>query len=489
MNRSIYTTMLLMSATTVNYAIAKSAKSVPNEQPNIIFILADDLGWSDIGYQDGSNGFYETPFIDQVSTMGMRMSNFYPGGANSSPSRACLITGMSNVRHKIYAPGAYSKGELKYMRWSVPARNAENEMPFDSNTDVEPSVTSIAEILSDAGYRTARIGKWHLGDDNQGFHEASGDGESDKQFYNDADATRRITNASLKFMEENKNNPFFLYVPFFDVHTPLVAEESLIKKYKEKWAAHEDKSRKLNPIYAAMTEQVDSAVERIFKKLDELGLAENTLVIFASDNGGVGFVTDNAPLRGCKGNLYEGGIRTPAFAIWKGVIKPNTVTTTPVHGLDLMPTLAEISGAKLPKNQPIDGVSVMPLLKGEEINSRPLCWHYPLYLNGKTANGWCGEKIFNVYDSNMCYWRGVPSSAIQKDGWKLIHFYEYDSDELYYLPDDLSEENNLANTNPEKVTELTKYLQAWLKDTNADIPNIKNPMFEGVSETIKKINY
>ncbi len=388
---------------------------------------------------------------------------------------------MSNVRHKIYTPKSYAKGNPKYMRWSVPARDVGEEQPFESRDEVDPSIISVAEILSDVGYRTARIGKWHLGEDNQGFHEASSDGgDDDVLLYRDPDATRRITNASLKFMEENKSNPFFLYVSFFDVHAPLVAEESLIEKYQKRWEEREDKSREFNPTYAAMTEQVDNAVERIFLRLDELGLAKQTLVIFASDNGGVGFITDNSPLRGCKGNLYEGGIRTPAFAVWSGVIAPNTETTTPVHGLDLMPTLAEISGAELPTTQPVDGVSLMPLLQGGEIESRPLCWHYPLYLNGRDGKGWYGERLFKVYRSDTHYWRAVPSSAIQKDGWKLIRLYEYDKDELYYLPDDIGETNDLSDSHPEKLAELSKALEEWLEETDADIPTIKNPLFEGI---------
>ncbi|MFR9668104.1 MAG: sulfatase [Rikenellaceae bacterium] len=477
-NKIICSSLLTIGAFTTT-----SAKEAQPQKPNVVFILADDLGWSDIGYYDGSKGFYETPNLNEISRRGMRINNFYPGGANSSPSRTNLITGMSNVRWKMYAPGALSKGEVEYMRWSVPNKTYPDEMPFESKTTVDPSATSVAEVLATEGYYSARIGKWHLGPDNQGFDEASSNGDrvTMKDLYGDRDATRQITDASLKFLDENQDRPFFLYVPFFDVHTPLTADPELVAKYEAKWESWGDKSREFYPVYAAMIEEVDRSVKRIIDKIDELGLDDNTLIIFGSDNGGVGFITDNTPLRGSKGNLYEGGIKSPAFAIWDGVIEADTETDIPFHGVDLMPTLAEVVGAKLPTNQPVDGTSYVPAFRGEEdkkLASRPLFWHYPLYLNAADGRGWYGEKWFPIYGTDQMHWRAIPSSAIQKDGWKLIHLFEYDSDELYYLPDDIGESNNLAKENPKMTKKLKKELFAWLKETGGDIPSVENPRYD-----------
>ncbi len=481
------TSIVFATAALANVASAYSQSDKTPTKPNVVFILADDLGWSDIGYQDGSNGFYETPNLDALSQQGLRISNFYPGGANSAPSRTNLITGMSNVRWKMYAPGALSKGEVEYMRWSVPNKTYPDEMPFESCTSVDPSAISIAEILSPEGYYSGRIGKWHLGDDKQGFDEAStnGDDVTEVNLYGDRHATKNITDASLLFLEQNQHRPFLLYVPFFDVHTPLTADPELVAKYKAKWETWEDKSRVLSPVYAAMIEEVDRSVQRIFDKIEELGLDENTLIIFGSDNGGVGFITDNSPLRGCKGNLYEGGIKSPAFAVWRGVIEPGRVTDTPFHGLDLMPTIAEVTGASLPTTQPVDGISFAPVLRGEKSKSRSLYWHYPLYLSGSNGKGWYGEKCFPIYGTDQMYWRAVPSSAIQRDGWKLIHFYEYDSDELYYLPDDVGEQCNLAQKNPKMVKRLKKELFAWLEECGGDIPSVENPRYD-ISKLMNK---
>ncbi|MFI3331028.1 MAG: sulfatase [Rikenellaceae bacterium] len=456
------------------------------KQPNVIFILADDLAWSDVGYNSGEDSFYQTPKIDSLAKSGIILNNFYPGGANSAPSRANLVTGMSNVRTKFYTPNALAKGEVKYMRYSVPNNTFPKERPFESHTELSPEIYSIAEMLNSVGYNTARIGKWHLGADNQGFKHSSSDGEKERLMYNVAQGTELISAASLKFIEQNKDNPFFLYVAYFDVHTPLVADQKLIDKHKQRWASWPDKSTKLSPIYAAMIEQVDNSVGDIFDKIHELNLSENTLIIFASDNGGVSYITNNAPLKGGKGNLYEGGIRTPAFACWPGVIKPNSESSTPVHSLDIMPTLAEISGAKLPDNQPVDGVSIMNVLKGKKLKERTLYWHYPLYLMGSTKKGALNDKVFPIYGTNKMYWRAVPSSAILKQGWKLIYFYEYDKCELYNIEQDLSEKHELSEKNPKKVEELKQDLFEWLKLTSADIPQKENPRFDANFVSKKK---
>ena len=478
-----YSSLFIGAGLAMNIPFTASAENTDNNaknhKPNIIFVLADDMGWSDIGYHGGAEGFYETPNLDRLSSQGIRLDNFYPGGANSAPSRSCMMTGVYNTRTKIYTPGGLAKGPDSKMRLLVPNQNALEAQTIESLTELDPSFVSVAEMLHNAGYASSRMGKWHLGPDKQGFDESTSDGTdtSDKPYYNDPYATDRITAAALKYIEKNKDNAFFLYVPYFDVHTPLVAKPEIIEKYNKKWETWSDKSRKWNPKYAAKIEQVDTSVGKIYAKLQELGLDENTLFIFASDNGGVGFITDNSPLHGSKGNLYEGGIRTPAFAVWPKTIKAGTKSETAVSGIDLMPTFADVAGQEISKGQTIDGVSILPLLKGEKLKSRALIWHYPLYLTGKDAQGWNSEKLFPVYGTTTPYWRGVPSSAIQRDGWKLIYFYETEKYELYNIANDISEKEELSAKYPEKAKELYAELKTILTNADADIPSTLNPKF------------
>lgn len=448
-------------------------------KPNIVFILADDLGWSDVGYHGGAGGFYETPNLDILSRQGMRLENFYPGGANSAPSRSCIITGMYNTRTKIYTPGGVAKGPSNKMRLLVPNKSDKQIKTIESRTELDPSVISLAEVLHKAGYATARMGKWHLGKDTQGFDESTTDGTdtSGKEYYGDPYATDRITEAALKYIEKHKEDPFFLYVSYFDVHTPMVAKPEIIDKYTKKWETWGDKSRQWNPIYAAKMEQVDTSVGKIYAKLKALNLDENTLFIFASDNGGVGFITDNSPLRGSKGNLYEGGIRTPAFAVWPKVIPVQTKSNTAMAGIDMMPTFAEIADVPLSKEQVTDGTSILPVLKGADIAPRALLWHYPLYLTGSDGKGWKSEQIFPVFGTQELFWRGVPSSAIQKEGWKLIYFYETKTYELYHVVEDVSEKEELSARYPQKSQQLYEELQKMLKNVDADIPSVLNPDF------------
>lgn len=462
------------------YALPVQATNTEATPPNIVLILADDLGWSDVGYHGGADGFYETPNLDILSQQGIRLESFYPGGANSAPSRSCIITGMYNTRTKIYTPGGVAKGPADKMRLLVPNKSDKQINTIESRTELSPSVISLAEVLHEAGYTTARMGKWHLGKDTQGFDESTTDGidTSGKEYYDDPYATERITEAALKYIEKHKEQPFFLYVPYFDVHTPMVAKPEIIDKYTRKWETWEDKSRQWNPIYAAKTEQVDTSVGKIYAKLKALNLDENTLFIFASDNGGVGFITDNSPLRGSKGNLYEGGIRTPAFAVWPRVIPVQTKSYTAVAGIDLMPTFAEIANVSLSNEQKADGISILPILKGKEIAPRALLWHYPLYLTGSDGKGWKGEQVFPIFGTQELFWRGVPSSAIQKEGWKLIYFYETKTYELYHVAEDISEKEELSTRYPQKARQLYDELQTMLKNVDADIPSVLNPDFD-----------
>ncbi|TKG93705.1 hypothetical protein EYV94_15780 [Puteibacter caeruleilacunae] len=451
-------------------------------KPNIVFVLIDDMAWSDVGYNGGAGGFYETPNIDKVAKDGVIFNRFYPGGPNCAPTRACILSGMYTPRTKIYTPSTQAKGKVQNMRFMVPAKERKNdEHLMDTRDALKPSVISTAEVLNSAGYVTSRIGKWHVGPDTQGFHESTTDGVQGpgKKFYNDPLATDRMAKAATEFMERNKENPFFLYFALWDVHTPLVAKKEVVDKYKKKWENWPDKSKKWSPTYAAMIEVMDNSVGILRAKIKELGLEDNTLFMVVSDNGGPAGHTTNEPLRGAKGALYEGGIRTLGTAVWPGQIKAGSKTDYPITGVDMMPTFAELAGADLPKNQPVDGKSFVKVLKtGKQLPERPIFWHYPLYLSGKKAHdGLPGDNVLPIYGTDIMTWRAVPASAIMKGDWKLIYFYEYEKYELYNVADDLSESKELSKENPTKAKELYEELMQWVKDTGADVPTKLNPDF------------
>ncbi len=447
------------------------------DKPNIVFVLADDLGWADVGYNGAT--FYETPHIDALAKDGVRFNRFYPGGPNCAPTRACLMTGTYTPRHQLYQPSGRSKGDVKKMRWKVPTRGqGESYDTFHSNDNtIDAKWVSVAEVLKPAGYATARIGKWHLGDDDQGFDLSTNDGvrpfaEHKGNHYADVDVAKQMTDRAIAFIEDNKDRPFFLYVSHWEVHTPIKATADLVDKYKQKKGGGGDQSFNWNPTYAAEIEVVDRSVGRLRAKLKELGLEQNTIFIFSSDNGGLPGVTMNKPLHAGKGSLFEGGIRTAFAAAWPAKVKPGTQTDVPVTGVDFLPTLAALAGAPLPTGQPIDGVSFAPLLEGKPLAERAIFWHYPLYLTGGKGN-----KVLPVYGTGELYWRAVPSSAIVKGEWKLIYYYEYERYKLFNLKHDIGEQRDLAESHPEKAKALHGELMAWVEQTDAPVPDVVNPAF------------
>ena len=439
------------------------------DKPNIVFILADDLGWSDVGFN--GTKFYETPNLDRICKAGMKFNRAYSGGPNCLPTRACLISGMYTPRTQIWTPGGKSKGSKSFMKLAVPG--VENTFP--SKLTLEPSVTSIAEVLKKAGYITARFGKWHVGPDTQGFDisDPSGKGgEIGKKFYGHLEVHDWLTDASVKFIEDNKDKPFFLYLSHWDVHTPIKAKPELVDIYKKKLASKKW-DRNWNTTYAAMIHEVDQSVKRVYDKLEELNLAKNTLFIFTSDNGGHAGVTTNKPLRGAKGAFYEGGVRMPTFMTWPSVISADSECNTPVTSVDFMPTFAELGSASLPTSQPVDGTSIVPLLKGEKMKDRAIFWHYPLYLQGVNEG-----KVIPVAGTENNYWRATPSSMIVKGEWKLIHFFEDGSKKLYNVEKHIGEDKDLSSEYPEVAAELAKELAAWQSETKAIIPDKQNPNFD-----------
>ena len=438
-------------------------------RPNIVFIFIDDMGWRDVGFM-GSE-YYETPNIDRLAGQGMVFTNAYSNAPNCAPARACLLSGQYSPRHGVYTVGSSSRGKSKLRKL----------IPIENTTVLDSNIVTIAEAIKPAGYVSASIGKWHLGNDpefgpiGQGFDVNVGGysaGHPAKGYfvpYNNPELpdgpqgeylTDRLTDEALNFIETNKDQPFFLYLPHYAVHTPLQAKAEIIEKYKEKPGSNGQN----NPKYAAMIESTDQGVGRIMDKLDELGLTKDTIVFFFSDNGGVKNITSNQPLRGGKGMLYEGGIREPMAVCWPGVVKPGTTCDTPVIGVDLYPTILRMTGARMPQGKLLDGESIVPLLMGQDDWQREaIFWHFPAYLQGK-AEG-----------ARDPHFRTRPAGAVRAGEWKLIEYFEDGDLELYNLADDISEQNNLADTIPEKAAELHKLMLAWRKEVNAPVPTELNP--------------
>jgi len=438
----------------------RAANAAAARKPNIVFILADDLGWADIGCM-GSR-FYKTPNIDRLASQGLKFHNFHQS-QNCAPTRACLMSGQYAPRTGIYTVDTLARGNAKDRRM-IPPENITN-LPLDRRT--------IADQLKAAGYVTGMFGKWHLGNAGE-YHPAERGFEEalvvEGSHFNirTVPATEIapdiydgdwITDRAVEFMEKHRQNPFFLYVPHRLVHTPLQAKPGATEKLEKLPPVGDQK----NPVYAAMVESVDQSVGRIMARLDELELATNTVLIFSSDNGGIGSygepgaqsITDNSPLRGGKGQLYEGGLRVPMIIRWPSVVRPGTTTGALSAHVDLYPTFLEIGDAR-PPSQPLDGVSLVPVLRDPDVKlgRAAIYSHFPGYLEGY------GKPI----------WRTTPAGMIIEGDWKLLEFYEDERFELYNLREDLSEKQNLAAKNPGKVRELNRKFVAWRNEIGGVMP-------------------
>jgi arylsulfatase A-like enzyme len=449
---------LWLLVSTLGFALASPAA----ERPNIVFILADDLGYTDLACY-GSR-YYETPNIDRLAREGMRFTAGYTCGPNCQPTRAALLTGQYGPRTGVYTVGSED-------RFDWPSRPLR---PVENVTDLPLEKTTVANALQEAGYATAMFGKWHLGKSakyhpsRRGFDEAIVSQGRHFNFQTDPPVPRDphayladfLTDQAVRFIRKHQNEPFFLYLPHFGVHNPYEAKEPLIDHFRDKPPAggHRD------PVYAAMIASVDESVGRILELLDELNLADKTLVILSSDNGGVGGyqrlgiqahdTTDNSPLRGGKGMLYEGGIRVPYIFRQPGFVPSGSVCEAPINSVDLFPTLLEIARAK-PPSEPLDGVSYVSLLKGEAdgLAERAIYWHFPGYLGaGKNT------------------WRTLPVSVVRQGDWKLLEFHEDGRLELYNLRDDVGEEHNLAEKMPDRAAALRRQLESWRKQIGAKMP-------------------
>lgn len=456
--------------------VGSSAIAETPPRPNIVFVMADDLAWADVGFN--GNEFYETPNIDALATNGMIFDRGYSGGPNCLPTRACLISGMYTPRTQIWTPGGRSKGAHSYMKFDVPAVGNKNQT-IPSKVSLEPSVSSIAEVLNSAGYHTARFGKWHVGPDTQGFDISDPSGKGGRigsKYYGNIDVAEWLTDAGINFIKNRGDQPFFLYLSHWDVHTPIKARKAVKDHFDDK-LKNGQWSRKWNTTYAAMISAVDTSVARLRKTLKDEGIADNTLFVFTSDNGGHAGATTNQPLKGAKGALNEGGIRVPMAMEWPKRIQAGSRTSTPITSVDFMPTFADLAGADLPEKQPVDGVSFRRLFSGETLAERNIFWHYPLYLQGS------GEgRVVPVFKTENLYWRGVPSSALISGPWKMIHYFESDSVVLYNLDDDPSESTDLSLSHPEKSKQMKTALHAWQQDTAAVIPTKLNEVFNPLSK-------
>jgi arylsulfatase A-like enzyme len=436
--------------------------------PNIVFYFIDDLGWTDVSFM-GSK-YYETPHVDRLAREGMKFMSAYSNAPNCAPSRACLMSGQYSPRHGVFTVGNSDRGKAEYRKL----------IPIKNKTVLADKFVTIAESLRAAGYATATMGKWHLGADptTQGFDvniagkqwggPAGGGYHSPYNYPNLVNRekgeylTDRLGAEACKFIEANKDKPFFLYLTHYAVHLPIQAKADITAKYKKKkpGGGHN------NPAYAAMVESMDDSIGAVQATLKRLKLDDNTIVIFFADNGGHAAVTSNAPLRGSKGMLYEGGIREPLAIKWPGVTKPGSTCHEPVIAVDFYPTLLEIAGAKRPKNYLLDGVSLTPLLRdaSASLGRAALHWHFPCYLQG--------------YLRKHGPFRTTPAAAIRMGDWKLIEFFEDGKLELYNLKDDLSEKNDLVKKMPAKTKELHTAMLKWRKETSAPVPTEKNPQYD-----------
>ena len=449
------------------------------EHPNVLFVLVDDLGYMDIAANNPGT-FYETPNIDRLANSGTRFSNGYAANPVCSPTRYSILTGKYPSR--VDATNFFAGKRAGRFLPAV----LNDRMPLDEWT--------LAEAAKAAGYSTFFAGKWHLGPteefwpENQGFdvnaggHRAGGPFKAGKYFSPYANPrlqdgpqgehlTARLADETVRFIRNHQKQPFLAYLSFYSVHTPLMAPRELVAKYQEKakrlglsdvdifgdeeqvWPnakKRQVRTAQTHATYAAMVESMDAAVGKVLAALDDLQLAENTIVCLTSDNGGLstseGSPTSNLPLRGGKGWIYEGGIREAFMIRAPGVTKAGVVCDVPVMTIDFYPTLLELCSIPANKQQQVDGESLVPLLRDvRQTKRQSLFWHYPHYSNQG----------------------GFPGGAVRSGNWKLIERYEDGRKHLYNLAEDIGEQNDVAHENPEIVKQMTSDLHSWYQEVDA----------------------
>lgn len=459
------------------FQVVTSIPAGAADKTNFVFFFIDDLGWADVGYQ-GSD-FYETPHIDRLAAQGVVFTDAYACAPNCAPSRACLLSGMYTPRHGIYTVGDPRRGNHAHRRLE----------PTENETVLADRFVTWAEVLDRNGYALASMGKWHLGTDptTQGFDvnvagrewgSPSGGGYHSPYRYPNLEQkekgeylTDRLTDEAVAFIEKHRDEPFFLYLTHYAVHTPIQAKPDVAAKYEKKNPGKNQKNAK----YAAMVESVDQSVGRVLAKLKELQLEDDTMVVFFSDNGGYGGATSNHPLRGAKGMLYEGGIREPLIVRLPGVTSPGTRCSEPVIGVDLYPTFIEVAGAEANLAPDLDGLSLLPVLKdpSASLQRDAIFWHFPCYLQGSG-------------DPHGGPFRTTPAGAIRKGDYKLIEWFETGRLELYNLADDIGETNDLSSEQPALLAELHADMKNWRTQVSAPVPTTPNPQYDPAAGPKKK---
>jgi len=440
----------LFTSLLVSLSLVASGLAAP-QRPNIVFVLVDDMGWTDLGCFGST--YYETPNIDRLASQGMRFTDAYAACTVCSPSRASILTGQYPAR--LHITDWIEGHKRPYAKLRVP----------DWTLSLSPDIPNLARVLKSAGYATASIGKWHLGPeacypDKQGFDVNIGGthrGQPPSYFspykiptLADGPAGEFLTDReaaeAAAFIEKHREEPFFIYLPHYAVHTPIAAKPEIVEKYKAK----QNKSApQHNPTYAGLVESVDDAMGVILRKLEALGLSERTVIVFTSDNGGLLGCTSNVPLRAGKGSAYEGGVRVPLIVKWPGVTQPGSVCHAPVIGADFYPTLLAVAGVPAPASHPVDGESLVPLLRqAGPLTRDAIYWHYPHYHPGGAT----------------------PYSAIREGNFRLVEFFEDSHVELYNLKEDLSETRDLAAALPEKAAAMRRKLADWRTRVGAQLP-------------------
>ncbi len=456
-------------------------------RPNIVFILADDLGWADTTLY-GHTKFYNTPNLQRLAKRGMTFSRAYSASPLCSPTRSAILTGLSPARTGITTPNCHLPQVVLKATPGVSAPPSAKSIQSEPVTRLKTDYPTLAKSLQAAGYATGHFGKWHLGHEpyspqEHGFdvdvphHPGPGPAGSYvapwkfKDFDHDPDVPHqhiedRMAKEATAWIEQHKDEPFYLNYWMFSVHAPFDAKRDLIEKYRGR-VNRQDPQR--SPTYAAMVESMDDAVGTLLDTLDRLKLADRTIIVFTSDNGGnmysevEGTVpTSNAPLRGGKATMFEGGTRVPCVVCWPGVVEPNSKSDVPLQSEDYYPTLLEALGIPLAKDQPFDGRSMLPVWKGEEIAERPLFQYFP---HSPPVPDWL-----------------PPSVSVHRGDWKLIRIFHGGENEahrylLYDLRADISETNNLADAKPELVRQLDALIEDFLNRTKAVRPT-PNPRFD-----------
>jgi len=453
-------------------AVALPVSAAPKTSPNVVLILIDDMGWKDLGVY-GSD-YHQTPQIDSFARDAVLFTNGYAACTVSSPTRASIMTGKYPAKLHLtdWIEGwKFPEAKLKVPDWTM-------FLPLEE--------TTMAEVFKSAGYATAHIGKWHLGEqdkywpENQGFDiNIGGWAKGSPNLNRNTNTpngyfspygnprlkdgpegeylTERLAEEACNFIDNHQSAPFFLNLWFYNVHQPLMAKQDKVDKYQ---AMLDTTKLQKNPVYAAMVEHVDDAVGKVISKLKQMGVYDNTIIVFTSDNGGLigksqRKVTNNAPLRKGKGQMYEGGVRVPFIIKNLHQQASGTTNPTPVMSIDLFPTLMDLAGVKVDKvvKNGFDGISLKPLLadKKKQLKRPSIFWHYPHY----HSEG------------------ATPYSAVRHGDWKLIHIIETNTYELYNLKEDIGEKKDQASLYPKVVKQLAKELEKWKKDMNAQMPLVK----------------